>query len=196
MPTRPAIATALAKLVAAGYPHAPPAEARGLTAEVWAEDLAALSDAELAAAVGAYRRSADPADRWWPTPGRILACSTFGRTAGAIGTASDGERAFEDFATRMRWLIAMRLKPSRHDTEAHLDPADPYRNDAMFAGWAARPSIPDAIHDPIGHGIARRAWIAAYLEARQGHKADPVAVRSTLAIAQQARIAGPTLEAK
>lgn len=127
-----------------------------------------------------------------PTTGEIIARTPVGRTSTAIGTASDAERAFADFQIRLRWCIGMNVRPDRDG--AQLDPADPYRNDAMFQAWATYPrgpAAPDEREKPFEFDQARKRWIAAYLEARHGQARDPAAVQSTLALAQQALLTGP-----
>lgn len=181
MPTPNAVENQIARFLAAGYPHAPSAHTVELTVGVWLDDLNDLNDAEFDEACRAYRRSTDPADRWWPTPGRLRAVSALGRASAALGTSSDAEVAFCDFCARMSFLG---FRPDRDDEARHLDPKDPARNDAMFAALAAVGGsrawglAPNAAANPIDFGVRQRAWTARYVEVRRGQAADPAIVRS------------------
>jgi len=179
MPSAPAIATELARLIAAGYPFAPAAESLPLTVQVWQEVLADLTDAELHTACTAYLRSPDPA---WPVPSKIRALAPVGRAAALLGSPTDADRAFADFVTRM---VRLGMAPDPDVPKRHLDPEDPYRNAAMFAGLAAIGGdrgwgrSPTAQEDPIGAAAVRRSWCAAYTATRVQQRQDPDALRLT-----------------
>lgn len=191
MPTPAVIAREIAGFVARNYPQPPGPDVARLMVEAWAEDLAELTDADLIAACSAYRRSTDPADRWWPTPGRLRALAPVGRAAAFLGGDADAEKAFEDFRARM---VALAFRPDRDDAERHLDPEDPYRNDAMFAalatlagpGWWGDPAV-----DAKGFEIRRRAWISVYAQHRKGQAHDAGAVKRLVARGQK-QLGGPT----
>ena len=182
MPTPDAVENQIARFLAAGYPHAPSAQTVELTVGVWLDDLDDLDDRDLDAACRAYRRSPDPADRWWPTPGRLRALSSLGRSQAHLGSATDAEAAFDFFATRLRHLG---FRPDRDDPARHLDPADPARNDAMFVALTETGGVttyrmaPTPTADAIGHAQLRRRWVAAYVDARKVQAADPAIVRLT-----------------
>lgn len=180
MASIPAIAEVIARFRLYEYPKMPPDDCDNMLTRAWAEDLADLTDDELRAACRAYRKSADPGDRWWPQPGRLIALSATGHAIAHLGSRTDAERAFEDFRARMR---ALGFDPSRENDARHLDPRDPYRNDAMFTALAAMGGSRawgerDLTH-PLSLKEAREAWIAAYIGARVGHRTDRAAVALT-----------------
>lgn len=179
MPTKSAVTFEVGKLIAARYPKGPESagELDGCIA-MWLDDLDDLTDADLAAACRAYRRSVEPADRWFPTPGRILALSPVGRAMAALGSDEDSARALTDFVARMR---ALGFRPSRDAAARHLDPVDPYRNDAMFqaladfggaTAWGMR-----NVEDPYRVREAESRWMASYRAARLRQVHDREAVR-------------------
>jgi hypothetical protein len=178
MPTRAAVTLEVGKLIAARYPKGPESagELDGCIA-MWLDDLDDLTDADLAAACRTYRRSVEPADRWFPTPGRILALSPIGRALATLGSDDDSARAFVHFGARMR---ALGFRPSRAIPARHLDEGDPYRNDAMFSAleafggpsaWGARDTS-DAYR--LRESEAR--WRAAYRAAREAQRQDREAI--------------------
>lgn len=64
----------LARMTALGYLNAPTTtKAQEMWIAVMADDLYDIAPADIDAAFSSYRRSADPADRYMPTPGRIRA---------------------------------------------------------------------------------------------------------------------------
>lgn len=182
MPTRDCIDDQLARFVALGYPGAPPAEMIDLTAEEWSEVLDDLPDADFVAACRLYKRSTEASDRFFPLPARIRAMSPSGRAAAHLGSDADADQAFADFVQRMP---AVCFRPNRDDATgaAHLDPADPYRNDAMFAGLAAVGGAQAwgraEIGNPATLGSLRKVWAAAYRDVRKGQARDPEALRLT-----------------
>jgi len=188
MPTSAAIAREIAGFVARNYPQPPGPQMVPMMVEAWRDDLAELTDADLATACQAYRRSTDPADRWWPTPGRIRALAPAGQAAALLLGEGDAEAAFPEFMTRMS---ALAFRPDRDDTNRHLDPVDPYRNDAMFAGLAAvggaRAWAVSEVGNPATLGSLRKSWIAAYRDVRRIQARDPGALQLT-ASAQHKRI--------
>jgi len=191
MPTETAVTLEVSKLIAARYPKGPESagELDGLIA-TWLDDLDDLSDADLASACRTYRRSVDPADRWFPTPGRILALSPVGRALATLGSDDDSARAFSDFGARMR---ALDFRPSRASPARHLDGGDPYRNDAMFsaleafggpAAWGARDTS-----DAYRMRESEAKWRGAYKAAREAQRHDRGAVQdAALRIAAPLRL--------
>lgn len=178
MPTESAVTLEVSKLIAARYPKGPESagELDGCIA-MWLDDLDDLTDADLAAACRTYRRSVDPADRWFPTPGRILALSPVGRALSGLGSDDDSARAFADFGARMR---ALAFRPSRALPARHLDEVDPYRNDAMFSAleafggpsaWGARDTS-----DSYRLRESEAKWRAAYKACREAQRHDREAV--------------------
>jgi hypothetical protein len=178
MPTESAVTLEIGRLVAARYPKGP--ESAGeidACVAAWLDDLDDLDDAGLAAACRAYRRSVDPADRWFPTAGRILALSPIGRALATLGSDDDSARAFVDFGARMR---ALAFRPSRAIPARHLDEGDPYRNDAMFSAleafggpsaWGARDTS-----DAYRLRESEAKWRAAYRAARESQRQDREAI--------------------
>jgi hypothetical protein len=135
-------------------------------------------------AVGAYLAEPDPGQfpKPWPDPGKLIARTAIGRAAGHLGSDADADRAFADFVARMQ---ALAFRPDREDPKRRLDPADPYRDDAMFAalravggpeGWRGAPT---QAGDPIGFDRIRRAWLAAYRDTRAGQRRDVAALQVT-----------------
>jgi hypothetical protein len=179
MPSQHAVAHAISRFVAAGYPNIPSEEVIELTIEGWSEDLADLTDAELADACRAYRRSIDPADRWWPTPGRILALSPLGRVAAQLGSTSEVDLAWTDFNERMQALAGFG-GPRIEDEKYHLD-ADPHRNEAMFEALHAFGGFRAWQMATVEDRSGPARWRATYAEARRRQAADLSAVRAMLA---------------
>ena len=200
MPSRNTVTTEIAKLIATRYPKGPESgDEVDACIAMWMDDLDDLSDADLAAACRAYRRSPDPADRWFPTPGRIMALSPIGRALAVLGSDDDSARAFAHFVARMR---ALAFRPSRTIPACNLDPADPYRNDAMHSAleayggasaWGMR-----NIDDPFRVRESETKWRAAYKAAREAQRHDRGAVvHAAGRITGQAQAAfGPAGEAK
>ena len=201
MPSENAVTIEIAKLIAARYPKGPESDGEiDACIGLWMEDMDDLSDADLATACRAYRRSTDPADRWFPTPGRIVALSPIGRTMTALGSNDDASRAFAHFVARMR---ALAFRPSREVPARHLDPADPYRNDAMFAAldayggplaWGQR-----NIEDPFRVRETEAKWRMSYIAAREGQRHDRDVVRdmaARIAMTHRPMLGGPPPEAK
>jgi hypothetical protein len=192
MPSKACIADQIARFVSQRYPSAPAGDEARALALSWLDDLADLDDAAFVEACRAYRNSPVAEDRWWPTPGRIRANLPAGRAANFLGSDADAETAFADFVRRMP---ALSFRPDRDDPtgKAHLDPADPYRNDAMFAGLAAvggaRAWGASEIGNPATLGGLRKVWTAAYRDVRRGQVRDPEALRVTAG--GQKQIGGP-----
>lgn len=94
------LAQQIARIAVLGcYPNLPADHNRQIAwVEAMADDLADIPVDEVAEAFVAYRKSSDPADRFLPTPGRILAL-----TAGHVRAMQAKERATE------RWETALRL---------------------------------------------------------------------------------------
>lgn len=163
-------------LIAAGYPN-PPADPE-LTLAIWLDVLDPLDDAQLHAAATAYMSSPDKDDRWWPTPGRLLALSGHGAAIRHLGSDTDGDKAWTDYNRRMRATDGIG-GPMRGVPLRELDAEDGYRNDAMWAG-----------HEAIGgwRAWARMesddkripaVWRKAYLAVRGVQKIDPAAIATT-----------------
>jgi hypothetical protein len=180
MPSKACIADQLARFVSQRYPNAPAGDEAKALALSWLDDLADLDDAAFEAACRAYRNSPVAEDRWWPTPGRIRAHLPAGRAANFLGSDADAEIAFADFVRRMP---AVSFRPDRDDETRHLDPADPYRNDAMFEGLRAVGGAQAwgraEIGNPATMGSLRKTWTAAYREARMGQRRDAGALQLT-----------------
>jgi hypothetical protein len=164
---------------------------RSLTARVFAEafNRAGIDLPEATRAVQAYLDEPDPGTypKPWPDPGKLIARTARGRAMVYLGSKTDGEAAFEHFRARMRALVG---EPDRDTPRRHLDPADPYRNDAMFAaldkvGGASRWCGLDLSH-PLALKETREQWIAAYTEARAVSRADQDAVRFTARLTTRA----------
>jgi hypothetical protein len=157
-----------------------------LAAKVYAAALngAGLDLRAAQAAIDAYLAEPDPGQypKPWPDPGKLIARTAIGRAAGHLGSDADADRAFADFVARMQ---ALAFRPDREDPSRRLDPADPYRDDAMFAalravggpeGWRGAPT---QAGDPIGFDRIRRAWLAAYRDTRAGQRRDVAALQVT-----------------
>lgn len=174
MPSRTAVTVEIAKFVALRYPKAPETDPEAqMVEELWLEDLAALDDRQFSAACARYRKSIDPDDRWFPTPGRILACSPYGEAVALIGSDADADAALGDYLRRYQ-VVLTRGGPSREHLHRHLDP-DPYRNDAMFAAF----ETVGPLADPPTPG-QRIAWRTRYMQARRPHAAIPEAVHAAI----------------
>jgi hypothetical protein len=173
MATIPMIARMIAHFRAYEYPKQPAADLNEALMLGWAEDLAELTDDELAAACKAYRTSTDPADRWWPQPGRLIALSPVGRAALALGSETDADAAWADFNRRMQHL-AGRGGPLRGERE--LD-SDGYRNDAMWAGLRGIGGARVWDRWDLSDRAIPARWRAAYVAARVASRQDRDAVR-------------------
>lgn len=104
----------LARLVALGYPNAPTSkEMREAWVAVMADDLGDVPPMDLDAAFTAYRRSADPQDRFMPTPGRIRSL-----TPAAVMLAEAKSRAGDAWQATYRALA-----DSRRGAERIREPA-------------------------------------------------------------------------
>jgi hypothetical protein len=135
-----------------------------------------------------------------PTTGEIIARTPLGQAVTALGSTDDSARAFEDFRARMR---ALAFQPSRHEPSRHLDPADPYRNDAMFTAlesyggsiaWGKRDT-----EDPWRVRESEAKWRASYAAAREAQRHDRGAVASVARVIAERpalRLVGPVAEAK
>lgn len=178
MPTPNAIRIELARLLTCGYPNPPSEDMLPLVGQLWVDDLEALSDEQLSAACKAYRQSPDKDDRWWPTPGRLLALSGHGAAIRHLGSDADGDKAWTDYNRRMRATDGIG-GPARGVPLRELDASDSYRNDAMWAGhealggWKAWARM-----DPDDKRLPS-VWRKAYLAKRIVQKVDPAAVAAT-----------------
>lgn len=181
MPTPNAIRIELARLLTCGYPNPPSEDMLPLVGRLWVDDLEALSDEQLAAACRAYRQSPDKDDRWWPTPGRLLALSGHGAAIRHLGSDADGDRAWTDYNRRMRDTDGVG-GPARGVPVRELDPDDHYRNEAMWAaheaigGWRVWARM-DADDRRIP-GVWRKAYLA--IRSVQRFDSDAVAVTARM----------------
>ena len=159
---------------------------RVLAGKVYAAALnaAGVTFEEAEAAVMAYIGEPDPGQypKPFPDPGKIIARTPHGRAALTIGSDDDSARAFRDFCARMK-DARLCYRPSRDEPARHLDPEDPYRNDAMhtaledFGGasaWGAR-----NVEDPFRVRESEAKWRASYRAARARQGQDRDAVRFT-----------------
>jgi hypothetical protein len=154
MPTRPAIATALSTLNAAGL--SPPAGAAEI-ASTWETTLGDMPDADLHAAVLAHMRDPDRG-RFWPTPADII-----GRCANRAPAPADTDaEAFDRLVASIR-----RGDPSTshmdRDQRAALDRI------GLASTWDQRrlpeASIPHRRRDFVAECAKSRTRRAAQLDA-------------------------------
>ncbi len=177
MPTPNAIRVELARLLTCGYPNPPSEDMLPLVGQLWVDDLETLSDEQLSAACKAYRQSPDKEDRWWPTPGRLLALSHHGAAIRHLGSDADADKAWTDYNRRMRATDGIG-GPMRGIPARDLD-ADPYRNDAMWAGHEAIGGWRAWATSSVDDKRIPAVWRKAYLAARNGQKVDPAAIATT-----------------
>lgn len=168
--------TNLARLLVLGYLNAPTGKpAQEAWVAVMADDLGDLPPDEVDAAFAAYRKSADPADRYMPTPGRIRALTATHAATFHLGSEADGDAGWTSFRKHMLLLMGHRPTAERPIVK------DPHQNAAMMAAMAAaggydRYEFVGETHRDFPH--YRRAWIDAYQRARAAQRSDPAAVAS------------------
>lgn len=147
---------------------------------LWSADLADLDDATLEAAGRAYRRSTAEADRWFPTPGRLLAFTPERRVeriddadeawGKVIGIAQSKGRAAGLAENRHRWDSA------GEDYGAAL-----WAGIEACGGWIA---ICDSTQ--AEHGTMRAAFRGAYRSHRERQIAE-TETRKVIGMAEGAR---------
>lgn len=128
------LSVSLARLCALGYPGAPATQP---TADVWigafAESLAAIPAPEIESAFAAYLVSADPADRYMPTPGRIRALTPSYRAL-AEAKAAAGEV----------WAVVLRLASDVATAEERVG------HPKAWGGQAPSPAVLAAVAAGVG----------------------------------------------
>lgn len=174
----PEVLSEVGRLRATAQDYARILGARGVTAQ------------ELGQAVDAYLESDDPADRWWPTPGALLARTASHRLAVAAQGPDAAARAWQDMLLRLR--VLHRDNRPRRDSPVHQFTDDRWLNEAAWAGWQAAggPCIYDMALEAVDR-VYRRAWIDAWRATRAAQMQGPER-RTALGIAGPARqVTGP-----
>lgn len=135
-PIRTVLAGLLARMTLLGcYPNLPTdAKRQTMWVETFAEALAGTPPDELEAAFRAYLTSTDPADRFPPTPGRLLALTP---TRGRMQVEADAAGGWYQRARRARGSIGGNSDDRTADLRRHLRDPHPAVLDAVLAGIEA-----------------------------------------------------------
>ena len=206
MASKAAIAAVFAKLIRAQVANAPAPHDFEALVDDWADLMPDITDADLAAALAAYRR--DPkVCQFWPQPGTLIGLVP-SRQAAAI---DDAEVVFGQAMRYMidhppRWVPKGENGPRYYTPDAAPDlepmryPPPPWpedRTDAINRATAAMGGLTKYSHAETGGYASQQAektWKAAYRAIRKG---DALALEG----AKVARLTGPdrraiTAEAK
>lgn len=177
------LAAALARLCAIGYPGAPTTQNGADTwIAVFAETLGDADPKDVDRAFAAYFASADPADRYMPTPGRIRALLPAYRAL-AEAKAAAGEvwaavlRLASDVATAEERVGSPKVWGGQAPSPAVL--AAVLAGVAACGGWRALGYTPEP--DRALGGAFRRSYEAALDRATAPGRALPGADRVLLA---------------
>lgn len=204
MCSKAAIGILFGKLIRAGVANIPPDSSLEALVDDWEELMPDVADAELMAALAAYRR--DPkVCQFWPQPGTLIGLIP-SRQAAAV------DDAHEVFGQAMTYLMACPprwIAPGFPHTKFHepgpglvpvVYPPPPWpedRTDAITRATAAMGGLTKYTHAETGSYAAQQAektWKAAYQAIRKG---DALAIEG----AKVSRLTGPgrrqiTAEAK
>jgi len=204
MCSKAAIGILFGKLIRAGVANIPPDSSLEALVDDWEELMPDVADAELMAALAAYRR--DPkVCQFWPQPGTLIGLIP-SRQAAAV------DDAHEVFGQAMTYLMACPprwIAPGFPHTKFHepgpglvpvVYPPPPWpedRTDAITRATAAMGGLTKYTHAETGSYAAQQAektWKAAYQAIRKG---DALAIEGS----KVSRLTGPgrrqiTAEAK
>jgi hypothetical protein len=174
MASKRSIAELFARMEGRGYLQPEPwrtgteAERRravALAIDVWAEDLADVTDDDLDALGRAYARSGE---RWWPTPGQLLALGR--RTATASDAMATPDAAWGHVLAGMgtrwgyyRWPWSGEGEPTAGRQPLHDDPVI---DAALWAGVSAVGGWVAMCHGDPDNAANRAAFRAAYAAER------------------------------
>lgn len=161
---RPLLAQQIARIALLGcYPNIPTDPARQIAwVEAMADDLADVPVNEVAEAFAAFRKSTDPADRFLPTPGRILAL-----TPSRLAMIAAKEKGSERWESMIRLVGSIGVDALATGPESlwsrwpTTDPLGSEERTAILAGIRAVGGT-GTIGRHTNVGVLRPTFLAAY----------------------------------